>query len=71
MSVRVPLLGPFLAPSSALLGRLGGFLGHLGALLGRLGAPWGPLGAILGASWAVMDAVKAREANIVKIYVFP
>ena len=32
-----------------------------------LGASW----AVMGASWAVLDAVQTKEANILKMYVFP
>ena len=40
---------------------------NLVALLGPLGGLLGHLGAILGASWAVLDVVKAQEANMLNM----
>ena len=71
-------------PSWGSLGDLSGPTGvPLGPSWGSLGPSWSPFGpswsalggllgrpgAALGASWAVLDAVKAEHANLLKIYV--
>ena len=55
--------------SRAVSSRLGGLPGRLGPLFGRLGALLGASWAVLGISWADLDAVKAQEANMLKMYV--
>ena len=59
-----------LGASWALVGRLGALLGRLGPSSGSLGGLLGRLGVILGASWAVLDPVRTKKADMLNIYVF-
>ena len=68
--LELPLLGPswgHLGPSGA---PLGPSWGSLGPSWGSLGGLSGRLGTILGASWAVLDAARTAEANMLKTHVF-